>query len=174
MKFINPNLLVRMNETDDDEEHERLDAEWEADGEAGIAHYAQIKDRLPPKLAEFIDTVCLHDAEWMGLNVSPGFNGTQSPVAVINVRQGDKIFSLIYDLYEEPQWSPPIPSHIFSEEQLTCLYDEVDLVDDVTFTHEILVSNGRILRLVFFQFIFFAGRNISNASFIAHSASGTS
>jgi hypothetical protein len=164
VRFINPDLLVRMNETDHDEEVERLDAEWEANGQAGRAHYEQIKEQLPPKLVEFTNTVCLHDAEWMGLNVSLSSNGSHGPVAVINIRQNDDVLSLIYDLYEEPQLSAPIQAKMFSagDEQLICLYDEVDLLNDVKFSHEILLSNGKIVRLVFFQFDFFVSRTLSS------------
>lgn len=162
MRFISPDLLVRINEEQSDDA-ERLYAEWESLGQAGRAYYAQIKERLPPKLVEFINTVCLHDAEWMGLNVSPSFDGRQAPVAVINVRQNDQVLSLIYDLHEQPQWSARIEASIFSadDDQLICLYDEVDLLNDAMFSHEILLNNGRILRLVFFQFNFFVSRTMS-------------
>jgi hypothetical protein len=157
VRFISPDLYVRINE-ERGPDSERLYDEWDALGEAGRAHYARIKGRLPPKLAEFIDTVCLHDAEWMGLNVSSPVEGAHESVAVINIRQDNNVLSLVYDLYQEPQWSTPIQSRIFSDEQLICLYDEVDLLSDVMFSHEILISNGRILRLVFFHFDFFVSR----------------
>ena len=155
MKFLTPKIFVRINEGSNDEA-QQLYAEWEAAGRAGRAHNAAIKDRIPPKLAEFIDAICLHDAEWMGLNVSPSGNGSHAPVAAINVRQGDDVVSMVYDLYEEPLWSGPTPeSRIWTDdEQLICLYDEIDLLNDARFSHEILLSNGRVVRLVFCHFSF--------------------
>jgi hypothetical protein len=154
MKFLSPELLVRINEAES-EEAEALYEQWEAIGQAERAYYAEIKDRIPPKLAEFIDSLCLHDADWMGLNVAPSHDGSQLDVAAINVRQQDNIITLVYDLLEEPQWSGPTPeSRIWSEDQVIWLYDEIGLVNDTTFMHEILLSNGKVLRLVFFQFNF--------------------
>lgn len=163
MKFLTPELFVRMNEAAD-AEAERLDAEWEAAGKAGRSHDAAIRDRIPPKLAAFIDAICLHDAEWLGLNVSPSRNGGHAPIAVINVRQGGDVVSMAYDLYEEPQWSgPEHQSRIWTDdEQLICLYDEIDLLDDARFSHEILLSNGKVVKLVFCHFDFFVSRRFSS------------
>ena len=168
MKFLTPELFIRINEATDDEA-ERLDAEWEAAGQAGRAHYAEIMDRIPPKLAEFLGAVCLHDAEWMGLNFAPARNGSQAPAAVVNVRQSDNVISLVYDLYEEPHWSGPSPkSPVWTDdEQLICLYDEIDLLNDAMFSHEILLSNGKIVRLVFFQFNFAVSRGFSSLPRVA-------
>ncbi|MGH7140569.1 MAG: hypothetical protein ACREHD_32950, partial [Pirellulales bacterium] len=97
------------------------------------------------------------------LNVSLGHNGEQLPVAVINVRQKNDIISLAYDLYEAPQWSGPSPASRFwtDDDQVIWLYDEIALLNDTKFSHEILLSNGKVLRLVFFQFSFFINRSIS-------------
>jgi hypothetical protein len=171
MKFLTPELFVRINEGSDDEA-ERLDAEWEAAGQAGRSYYTEIKDRIPLKLAEFVGAVCMHDAEWMGLNVLPRRGSVQAAVAAINVRQNHEVLTLVYDLHEEPQWSQPTPeSHVWTDdEQLICLYDEVELLNDTTFSHEILLSNGKIVRLVFFQFDFFISRGLSSIAGLAVSA----
>lgn len=164
MKFFTPELLIRLNEANGPTA-EQAYADWDAAGQAAKNHDASIRHRIPPKLAEFIDTVCLHDAEWMGLNVSPSHNGTHAQAAVINVRQGDDVVSMVYDLYEEPHWSGPTPaSRIWTgDEQLICLYDEIDVASDAQFSHEILLSNGKIVRLVFCHFNFFVSRRISSA-----------
>jgi hypothetical protein len=160
MKFLSPELFVRINDAEGDEA-ESLYEQWEANGQAARAYYAEIKDRIPPKLTDFIGTLCLHDADWMGLNVAPSHNG-QLDVAAINVRQQDNIITLVYDLYEQPQWTGPSPeSRIWSDEQVIWLYDEIGLLDDTRFTHEILLSNGKVVRLDFFQFNFSISRSLS-------------
>ncbi|HVA51824.1 MAG TPA: hypothetical protein VNH11_36115 [Pirellulales bacterium] len=162
MKYTSPELLVRINGAEG-EEAEALYDQWDANERAARAYYAEIKARLPPKLVQFAETLCLHDAEWMGLNVSPSHDGNRLDVAAINVRQQHNIITLVYDLLEEPRWSGPEPaSRIWSEEQVIWLYDEIGLLNDTTFTHEILLSNGKVLRLVFFQFNFSVSGTLSN------------
>ncbi|HEX5443417.1 MAG TPA: transposase [Pirellulales bacterium] len=102
MRFICPELFVRINEACHDEA-ESLYQSWEAIGQEGRAYYLSIKDRIPPKLAEFNNAICLQDAEWMGISESPSRKGTHGPVAVINIRQNNDVVSLVYDLYEEPR-----------------------------------------------------------------------
>lgn len=160
MRFMGPAQFIRMNEAADDEE-DLLDSEWEASAQAARAHYGAIKDRLPPKLAEFIAATCVHDAEWMGLSISSRGNGGGPQVAVANLRLDDDVLSLVYDLYEPPQWSDPIPSTVWTDdEHLICLYDEIDLMSDAKFSHEILLSNGRVVRFVFFQFDFHTSHSV--------------
>lgn len=162
MKHTYPDLLVRINDAEG-EEAEALYDQWDANERAARAYYAGIKGRLPPKLVEFAEMLCLHDADWMGLNVLPSRDGNRLDVAAINVRQQDNVITLVYDLLEEPQWSGPEPaSRIWSNEQVIWLYDEIGLLNDTTFTHEILLSNGKVLRLVFFQFNFSVSGSLSN------------
>lgn len=162
MKFTSPELLVRINDAKG-EQAEVLYDQWGANERAARAYHAEIKDRLPPKLAQFAEAFCLHDADWMGLNVSASHDDKRLDVAAINARQQDNVITLIYDLLEKPQWAGPDPSsRIWSEEQVIWLYDEIGLLNETTFTHEILLSNGKLLKLVFFQFNFSVNGSLSN------------
>ena len=77
------------------------------------AHLRQVKHKLPPKMRQFCETLCLHDADVLGVSLSGGDNGVGVPVAVINVRQDDKLIWLVYDLYDKPTITTPMSSDAF-------------------------------------------------------------
>src|SRR5262249_46625883 len=59
---------------------------------------------------------------------------------------------LRYSVTQEPTVEIPHPAKAFHEVQPIWLYDEIDLVQPGVFSHEILLSNGRVIRLVFQEF----------------------
>jgi hypothetical protein len=60
---------------------------------------------------------------------------------------------LLYLLADKPSWSLPYDSAAFIDrQQVHWLYDEVDILEEQLYTHEILFSNGRVLRLAFVAF----------------------
>ena len=90
MKYLTPQLYVKINEANDDEV-ESLYQQWNAAGANARAHLQQVKQNLPPKMQQFCETLCLHDAEVLGINVSGGDNGAGTPVATISVRQDNDL-----------------------------------------------------------------------------------
>ena len=164
MKYLTPELYVKINEASDDEV-EGLYQQWTVAGANARAHFQQIKHKLPPKMRQFCETLCLHDAEVLGINVSGGDNGARTPVAVISVRQDNKLIWLVYDLYHEPTITTPVSSDAFvsAADQRQWLYDEVDVGDEPKCRHEILLNTGEVIELVFFQFDMFVHHSPSHA-----------
>lgn len=164
MKYLTPELYVQINQAKDDQV-ERLYEQWNAAGANARAHLQQVKDKLPPKMQQFCETLCLHDAEVVGVDVSGGMNGTRTPVAIISVRQDNELIWLVYDLYDEPTISTPVASGVFVSEadQRQWLYDEIDVLDEPKCRHEIFLNTGEVIDLVFFQFEMFTHRSPSHA-----------
>ena len=156
MQYLTPELYVEINRADDDKVEE-LYERWEAAGADARARLQQIKAMLPPRMQRFCETMCLHDAEVVGIEVSGSRGGSRTPVAIISVRQDNRLISLVYDLYEEPTISTPVTSDVFlcDAAQRQWLYDEVDVLDEPRCRHQILLSTGEVIDLCFFEFDWF-------------------
>ncbi len=156
MRYLTPELYAKINAAQDDEA-ESLYEQWNAAGATARAHLQQIMDKLPPKMQQFCNTLCLHDAGIVSIDVSGGGNGARTPVAIIGVRQDNRLIWLVYDLYEEPKFTIPVASAAFvsASDQRQWLYDEIDVLDPPACRHEILLSSGEVVELVFFQFDMF-------------------
>ncbi len=153
MKYFTPELYVRFNSRDPDEA-DRADKEWDAAQDRYEKHLKRIRRRLPEKVRVLSNKLCLHDAEYQGFANSP-LAPLPWQLAIVRVQQADKVYFLLYVLTEDPEIKRPVVSKVFSKEQPRWLYDEVDLEESGDFCHEILISNGLVLRLVFQQFDFF-------------------
>jgi len=71
-------------------------------------------------------------------------------LAIISLRQEHAEFDLIYlDIVRPTEWSKPVDSDRFSGEHVLWLYDEAGRTKDGDFTHEILFSNGCVVRVTF-------------------------
>jgi hypothetical protein len=164
MKYLTPELYVQINEAKNDEA-EGLYQQWSAAGANARAHLQHIKRKLPPKMQQFCETLCLHDARFLGMNIYGGDNGARTPVAVISVRQDNRLIWLVYDLYEHPRINAPVSSNAFVgiSDRREWLYDEVDVVDEPKCRHEILLNSGEVIELVFFQFDMFVHHSPSHA-----------
>jgi len=112
MKYLTPELYVKINEATDDQ-GESLYEQRNAAGANTRAHLQKVKGKLPPKMQQFFAWFCLHDAEIVSFSVSGSENGTRTPVASIGVRQDTKLIWLVYDLYEEPTITAPMASNVF-------------------------------------------------------------
>ena len=153
MRYLTPELYVKINQANDDEV-ESLYEQWNAAGAQARAHLQQVKDKLPPKMQQFCDTLCLHDAEIVNISVSSGDNGTRTPVAIINIRQNTQLFGLVYDLCSEPKITTPVTSDVFVKDagRRQWLYDEIEVLDSAKYRHEIFLNTGELVELTFFQF----------------------
>ena len=163
MKYLTPELYAKINAANDNEV-EGLYQQWTAAGANARAHLQQVKHKLPPKMRQFCETLCLHDADVLGIEVS-GAQRSLPPVAVISVRQDNKRIWLVYDLYEVPTIATPVSSDAFvgPSEQRQWLYDEVDVGNEPTCRHEILLNTGEVITLVFYQFDMFVHLSPSHA-----------
>jgi hypothetical protein len=144
MKYLTPELYATINEANENEADAAYE-QWDAAGAAARARLRQIEGKLPPKMQQLCDTLCLHDAEIVSVDFSGGANGDRTPVALISVRQDNRLVCLVYDLYAEPKIATPVASAAFvrGSDQRQWLYDEIDVVDETTYRHEIPIRRPR-------------------------------
>lgn len=156
MRYLTPELYVNVNQAKD-HQVERLYEQWNVAGARAREHLREVKDKLPPKMQQFHDAFCLHDAEIVNISVSSGHNGTRTPVAMISVRQNTQLIWLVYDLCSEPKITTPVASDVFVKDtdRRQWLYDEIELLDEAHYRHEILLNTGEVVELTFVQFDMF-------------------
>jgi hypothetical protein len=157
MKFFTPELYVLGNSADPNEV-DRAEAEWERALRRYRRHYRKIEQQLPKGLRDFHDQYCLHDADlfspaWWTTPV-----GATNVVIVVqntNTLVPDHLNTLMflqYTLSGEPSIETPVASDVFYRGSPVWLYDELDVVEPGVFSHEIFVSDGRVIRLTFREF----------------------
>jgi hypothetical protein len=150
MKYFTPQFYLDFN-ADDPAIADRADEQWERAVQQYRKHVKRIRSRLPDNVRELAERVDLHDAEYLGYAKVPAPRPS-GDVALVTVQRGETTFLLVYVLADEPTFSEPIRNTVFSDEQVHWLYDEVDVVDERVWSHEILLSSGRILMLRFVAF----------------------
>ncbi len=147
MKFFTPQLYVEFN-SDDPTIADRADREWESaivDYRRRIGH---LGSRMPDTVRHVAEHVCLHDADYLGYTITP-VPKSSGETAMVAVQQSENVVLLFYVLAEEPSLSLPYDASVFSEQGVQWLYDELDVVDHGVFSHEALLSNGRVLSIRF-------------------------
>lgn len=150
MKYFTPDLYVEFN-SNDPAVADRADADWE---QATADYHKQVRkigSRLPGKTRELVESICLHDAAYLGYLKAP-VPKSSGELAVVAVEKADDVFLLIYVLAEEPSFSTPHTADVFSDIDVHWLYDEVDATDRGLLSHDILLSNGRVLSVKFVAF----------------------
>jgi hypothetical protein len=158
MKFFTPELFIRFNSTED-EEADRADEEWEAAILAYRKHLDGMRGQMPSYVKHLSD-LCLHDAEILALGepieplfpISPfGPFPFWAHLAILSIRQGDEIISLIYSLWDQVQKYHSTESWPFSKQGTHWLYDELDMSPNQhgKFFHRVLMSDGTVLEVPF-------------------------
>jgi hypothetical protein len=160
MKYFTPELCVRGNSNDPDEV-DRAEVEWEDALKRYEKHYKKIEKRLPPELRKFDSEQCLHDAYFDGPVIERPFALPWSPKYVmIAARQINTLVPefvntvavLFYTITEDPVIETPVDSAVFNKAKPIWLYEEVDAIEPGLFLHEILVSDGRVIKIRFTDF----------------------
>jgi hypothetical protein len=149
MRYFTPELYLRFNSTDR-QTVEQAHEDWETALAGYRKHLQAIRPRMAKNVWEIAESLCLHDAAYLGMNVSPILDHGGALSAVMLRRENTDLI-LAYFLAEEPlaqEVNEPWP---FSKEKVHWLYDEFDVRPDGTFQHEVLLSNGHILTLRFHQ-----------------------
>jgi hypothetical protein len=158
MRFFTPELFIRFNSADD-VEADRADADWEA----AIREYRCHLDRLWEKMPFHVQKLaglCLHDADLLAFEepIEPIFplpDFEPFPLwfrfAILSVKQGDQIISLIYVLRDQVRRHQSGESWPFSKLRTHWLYDEVDVapIGLRTFLHRVLLSDGTVIEIPF-------------------------
>ena len=141
MRYFTQQLYRQFNSADD-EEADRADAAWEAALEEYRRHREGLRDRMPFNVAKLAD-LNLHDAEILSCaeEIEPGapfFHDFPFPlplplwsaVAIVSVRVGSDIVSLIYCLWDRLREYPAPQDWPFSKLREHWLYDEVDVASE--------------------------------------------
>jgi len=158
MKFFKPELFIRFNSADDDEA-DRADEEWEAAISAYREHLDGLRDQMPSQV-KILAGLCLHDAELLACEqkIEPFFPISPfepfpfwSGIAILSIRKGDEIISLIYALWDRVLEHPPEGEWPFSKLRTHWLYDEVDVSPNQRgmFLHRVLLSDGTTMEIPF-------------------------
>jgi hypothetical protein len=161
MKFFPPELHVRFASADDAvalEAHE----EWERQVKRYNRHYKKIEAQLPLKLRLFHTEQCLHDADVFAPALLPRNAPWNGQEVVIVAQQINTLFPefvntlaiLQYTITAPPVVEVPVQSPVFKKVQPIWLHDEVDIVEPGVFSHEILISDGRVIKLLFSDFTY--------------------
>jgi hypothetical protein len=164
MKYYTPELLERCNSSDLDQAY-AASQEWEA----GIDHYEESlsswRHRAPEGVRRLLDEFDGHD----GLFLGQALLGRDILRLVIEVDQ--VLWKLSYQLLADPKIaSPPRTGNLWSQGPvLAWLYDELTCLSAGRFQHEILRSDGSILRIEFSDVLLIcSGKQIPKArTFVA-------
>ena len=160
MNYFTPELYVQGN-SDDEDVLDQTEAAWEKAIKRYRRHYKKIEPHLPPELRKFHDEQCLHDADVFGPARMPLYSlPWNSRDVIIIAQQVNTLFPeflntlaiLQYAVTAEPVVEVPVKSDVFHPGQPIWLYDEVDLVEPGVFSHEILISDGRVVKIQFREF----------------------
>ena len=150
MKYFTPARYVAFNASDDGVAN-NADEEWEQALSDYRKHVRRIRGKLPTSVRHLGEKLCLHDAEYLGMT-KISIPGSPGDVAILSVRAGHQPSLLVYVLAAEPFVSRPLEAVIFETTHPHWLYDEIDVGEDGILTHEILLSDGRVLKLRFVAF----------------------
>jgi hypothetical protein len=159
MRFFAPELYVRFNSSNEDEA-DRASEEWDSALGNYRKHLEGIRDLMPSPVRRLAE-ICLHDAEFLGLDQTfeplllPANesipNAFWTATAIIDVNQNGKIVSLIYLLWDRVREQSSVRQWPFSKARPHWLYDEVDVAPgrQGMFVHRILLSDGRVIEIPF-------------------------
>jgi hypothetical protein len=166
MKFFTPELYVRFGSLDDDVA-DAANEEWERALKRYQRHYKKIAPHLPESLRHFHDEQCLHDADivgpaWLSLCTLP-WNAKDVVIVAqqVNTLLPEYLNTLAilqYAVTEDPVVEKPVTAAVFKAGQPNWLYEEVDLISPGVFQHEILISDGRVIRIRFHDFRYHIAR----------------
>jgi len=73
----------------------------------------------------------------------------QHPIAVLAIQTEATTYLLVYTLAKKPEIHATKPHWRFSKKQVRWLYDEFDIDSRGNQQHEVLLSNGKIIKLRF-------------------------
>lgn len=176
MKYFTPELYVQGNSSDPDAV-DWVEEEWERALKRYRRHYKKIEGQLPESVRYFHDHHCLHDADifapaWLSPQTMP-WNFQNVVIVVQNINTllpeyKNTLMFLQYAVTAEPVIDTPLHSDAFNKVQPIWLYDEIDVVEPGVFSHEIFVSDGRVIRLTFREFQMQVAKLVSPSQAVAN------
>jgi hypothetical protein len=157
MRFFTPELFIRFN-SDDDKVADRADEDWESAIREYRSHLDGLRDQMPAQVKKLAG-LCFHDAELLTSeeSIEPVFSVPFEPLpfwsgfAILSLKQGDEIVSLIYVLWDRIRRYESKENWPFSKLRRHWLYDEVDVAPTHRgwFLHRVLLSDGIVIEIPF-------------------------
>jgi hypothetical protein len=101
LRYFTPELYLRFNSANDVDADEADDA-WEQAIRDYHSHLDRIRPDMPPRVREFAEKICLHDAELITMHEDVRERGLQLPfpvsvpVTVISLKQQNSFVTLTY------------------------------------------------------------------------------
>jgi hypothetical protein len=151
MRYFTPERYARLSNLNSREAFLAAQEEWEQAVAAYKQHLRSIREKLPIRLRRLIETVYLHDARvldmWWG-------GKTRFTITLQPESDPSRLVVLAYSLLAPPELDPEaIPDELRSS-PAAWLYDELNVSGNgrakgTAFTHDILLSDGREVRLRF-------------------------
>ena len=141
MKYFTPKLYSDLNSRDVDVA-DVADSRWDQAEQEYEARLKEIRALLSDAAKTLADGICLHDVEL----IQQWNDDSQLVLWVGSALSG---YVLRYQLLEPPKLGVPRKSPPFSAQSVRWLYDEIDTPRKGVYSHEILFSDGRELRVVF-------------------------
>jgi len=154
MKFFKPELYLRYNSRDD-AVADRADREWEEAIHAYKQNLNKFSQKMNHHVKDLAENLCFHDAQVLSSQGYLSARPLQSVVRTwfISLRSNGKIVNVLYLLWGEARVSTAQKKWPFSKLCTHWLYDEVDFEPDPPFLywHRILLSDGRVISIPFFD-----------------------
>jgi hypothetical protein len=151
VNHFTPERLIRLQDRSDERSFLAALDEWER----ALANYQEqltrVRGELPGDLQRLLETVPLHDARvldmWWG-------GRSQCTITLLPEADPSRLVVLTYSLAGPPEVFPDVLPEAVRSRPVAWLYDELDFAGDgrpgvPAFTHSILLSDGREVRLRF-------------------------
>jgi hypothetical protein len=154
MKYMNPDLIIRSRSENEDVADEAC-VQWEQAIKAYNSRIETVRPQLTESIRQFLDTICLHDAHFVRVVLSPG----QRKLSLLLEEHGHENgpnrskFVLTYYILSAPKIvRHPGQLTVDEADWRWVLYDEIDLYQtDLirAYTHSLLFTGGWELQLLF-------------------------
>lgn len=141
MKYFTPDLYVRMQSRDSDLA-DRADDDWDRAVKAYASRREFFRAKAPESVKYLADCLNLHDAEFVDMLESP-------ECVLILAREYRTLYMLDYHPTAAVETSAPYDSPVFTPYGARFLYDEIDVECPRNYSHAILLTDGRVLRVRF-------------------------
>jgi hypothetical protein len=166
MKYFTPELFVAANSADA-EMADRAARAWDDTSAAYLKYIKRVGEKLPTPIRTFLQRQNLHDAEllparpqargfapfWIRTGVDA--HGVTLDTSLSFQQVGAELTLQYKGLLDKPTIRRPVESPIFSEQNMTCLYDEFGIGKSGNVSHDILFGNGYVVTILFRKFSFF-------------------
>ena len=151
MKYMTPQLYNEINSSVVSIA-DSADRKWNSNKRRYKHYLTKIQNRIPEQFREFLKKDCLHDATVIDSSV----DNTSHPPSIYKIfAVHDNIgFVLIYKISQIPIFQNTSMDEFLRSSKPEWMYDEIELLKNGTFQHQIFFSDGKLLNINFFDFFY--------------------